>query len=87
MKKKKSIFTRIHNEPVFFPLWKRYYGQFFEPEDIYVIHLLKPKPVEFDAWLADQTGFVRIPTPDRQVNDLDLEINLARDFQRKLLAD
>jgi hypothetical protein len=27
----------VHNEPVFFPIWHRYYSRFFAPEDMYVL--------------------------------------------------
>jgi hypothetical protein len=51
----RAIITMVHNEPVFLPIWLRYYSQFFAPEDIYV----------FDNETADgsteRDGFVRIP--------------------------
>lgn len=36
MGKSRAVLTIVRNEAVFFPIWLRYYGQFFAPEDIYV---------------------------------------------------
>ncbi|MCB0977109.1 MAG: glycosyltransferase family 2 protein [Acidimicrobiales bacterium] len=36
MGRSRALVTIVRNENVFFPLWLRYYGQFFAPEDIYV---------------------------------------------------
>lgn len=33
----RAVFTIVQNEPVFLPLWLRYYGRYFEPCDIYVL--------------------------------------------------
>ncbi len=87
MKRKKAIFSQWHNETVFGPLWLKYYSKFFDPSDIYIIHLEKPRSVPFDSWLADQTGFVRIPTPDKQICDYQLVVDRVKALQRKLLAD
>src|SRR5450755_1384172 len=32
----RAIVTIVHNEAFFLPIWRRYYGQFFAPEDMYV---------------------------------------------------
>lgn len=51
----RAIITMVHNEPIFLPIWLRYYGQFFAPGDLYV----------FDNDTTDNStareGFVRIP--------------------------
>ncbi len=80
-----AVFTQWHNEIDFAPLWLGYYSQFFAPRDIYVIHLLKPRPVDFDSWLPSQTGFVRIPTIDEQACDVRFLVDRAMDFQKQLL--
>jgi hypothetical protein len=36
-RRKRAVFTIVQNEPVFLPLWLRYYGRFFDPSDIYVL--------------------------------------------------
>jgi hypothetical protein len=52
----------VHNEPVFLPIWLRYYGQFFGPDDMYV----------FDNDTTDgstaRDGFVRIPVAHETVD-------------------
>lgn len=85
MKKHKAVFTQIHNEPLFFPMWLAYYSRYFDPSDIYVIHLLKPTRVPFDDWIEQQTGFVRIPYIDKDICDFQLVVNRAQEVQSKLL--
>lgn len=34
---KKAVFTIVHNEKYFLPLWLRYYKQFFNNADVYVL--------------------------------------------------
>ena len=50
-----AVVTMVRDEAVFLPIWLRYYGRFFAPEDIYVL----------DHGTTDGTtgrgGFVRIP--------------------------
>lgn len=58
----RAVITMVHNEPVFLPIWLRYYSRCFAPEDIFVL----------DNGSTDgstgQGGFVRIdvehPTVD-----------------------
>jgi hypothetical protein len=38
MKKKSAIFTIVRDEPVFLPIWHAYYKQFFNLDDIYILH-------------------------------------------------
>lgn len=85
MKRKRAIFTQIHNEPDFFPVWLRYYSQFYGSQDIYVIHLLKPNRVDFDDWMGSQSGFVRLPTLDKDYCDFQLVVDRAQHLQRALL--
>lgn len=33
----RAAFTIVQDEPVMLPLWLRYYGRYFDPEDLYVI--------------------------------------------------
>lgn len=91
-KKHKAIFTQIHNEPDFFPIWLKYYSQFFDADSIFVLHLLKPKRVPFDDWLTEQAsqpgggGFVHLPVPDVQICDFQLVVDRAKILQRELLG-
>jgi hypothetical protein len=34
---RRAVFTIVQNEPVFMPLWLRYYGRHFDPADVYVL--------------------------------------------------
>ena len=36
-RRRRALITMVHNEPVFLPIWLRYYSRFFAPEDIYVL--------------------------------------------------
>lgn len=49
MKKQKCIFTIIRDEPVFIEIWLSYYLQFFDPDDIYILH--HESDNEFDKWI------------------------------------
>ena len=48
MSLKSAVFTICQNEPVFFPIWLRFYSKFFDPEDIYVLHHRLPS--RNDQW-------------------------------------
>lgn len=52
---KRAIVTIVHNEPVFFPLWLRYYSRFFKARDIYVLDH------ETTDGSTGSGGFQRIP--------------------------
>lgn len=52
---RRALVTMVHNEPVFLPIWLRYYSRFYAPEDIYVFD----NESNDDAIAAN--GFVRIP--------------------------
>ncbi len=36
-KRRRAAFTIVQNEPVFLPLWLRYYGRYFDAADLYVL--------------------------------------------------
>lgn len=75
--KRRAVQTMVHNEPVFFPVWLRYYSRFFAPEDIYVL----------DNGTTDGStagsGFVRIPVTHDSVDHAWMARTLA-DHQREL---
>lgn len=75
---KSAIFTMVYNEPLFMPIFLRYYSQFFAPEDIYV----------YDHRSTDGStsgdGFVRIPV-DHEVNDNLFRLEARQSQQRELL--
>jgi hypothetical protein len=50
-----AVITIVNNEPVFLPIWLRYYSRFFDPRDIYVLD----NDSTDGSTMGD--GFVRIP--------------------------
>jgi len=56
------VLTIVHDEAVFFPLWLRYYQQFFAPEDIYVLDH------QSTDGSTDGGGFVREPVEHDRVD-------------------
>lgn len=76
--KRRAVQTIVYNEPVFLPIWLRYYSRFFAPEDIYVLDN------ETDDGSTDRDGFVRIPVSHGSVDHVWMADTLA-DHQRDLL--
>src|SRR5262249_24892387 len=37
VKRRAAVFTIVQNEPVFLPVWSRYYQRYFSPDDIFVL--------------------------------------------------
>lgn len=37
-KRERAIFAMVQNEPIFLPIWMRYYSKFFSGEDIYIFN-------------------------------------------------
>lgn len=70
--------TIVHNEPVFLPIWLRYYSRFFAPEDIYVLDN------STTDGSTDGGGFVRIPVEHDSVDHAWMASVLG-DHQRELL--
>ncbi len=62
MNRSRAILTIVHDEAVFFPIWLRYYGQFFAPEDIHVLDH------ESSDGSTDRDGFVRHPVEHDRVD-------------------
>ena len=58
----RALITIVHNEPVFLPIWLRYYSRFFAPQDIYVLDH------ESTDAAIEQGGFVRIPVAHTSVD-------------------
>jgi hypothetical protein len=54
-KRPRAVVTIVHNEKVFLPIWWRYYSQFFQPEDIYILDH------ETTDGSTAGPGFIRIP--------------------------
>lgn len=60
--KRRAVLTMVHNEPVFLPIWLRYYSRFFGPGDIYVLDN------DTSDGSTDGNGFVRIPVGHSSVD-------------------
>jgi hypothetical protein len=73
-----AVLAMAYNEPVFFPIWQRYYSRFFSPEDIYVIDH------ETTDGSLDGEGFVRIPVNNPH-DDRTWRTRLVERHQRQLL--
>ena len=74
----RALVTMVHNEPVFLPIWLRYYSRFFRPEDIYVLDN------ESTDGSTERDGFVRIPAANDSVDHAWMAQTLG-ELQRELL--
>ncbi len=75
----RALITIVHSEPVFLPIWLRYYSQFFGSEDIYVLD-----NESSDDSIRDG-GFVRIPVPHDTV-DHSWMVRTVEELQHELVA-
>jgi len=75
----RALITMVHNEPVFLPLWLRYYQRFFAPEDIYVLDN------DTTDGSTSGTGFRRIPVAHETVDHAWM-VRTIEELQRELLA-
>jgi hypothetical protein len=74
----RAIITMVYNEPVFLPIWLRYYSRFFAPGDIYVFDN------DTTDGSTDRDGFVRIPVAHDTV-DHTWMVRTIEGLQRELL--
>ena len=76
--KRGAALTIVRDEPVFLPIWLRYYSRFFPPEDLYVL----------DHGTSDGStdggGFVRIPVRHDTV-DHSWMVRTIEDHQHELI--
>jgi hypothetical protein len=77
-RKRRAALTIVHNEPVFFPIWLRYYSRFFGPDDIYVLDH------ETSDGSTDRNGYVRIPVTHATV-DHTWMVRTIEEHQHRLL--
>jgi hypothetical protein len=73
-----AVFTMVYNEPIYLPIWLRYYSRFFPPEDIYVLDHRS------DDGSTAIGGFVRVPL-DHETNDDLYRVAVSEAQQRELL--
>jgi glycosyl transferase family 2 len=76
--RRRAVLTIVHNEPVFLPIWLRYYSRFFAPEDIYVLDN------DSTDGSTEREGFVRIPVSHESV-DHTWMVRTIESHQRELL--
>jgi hypothetical protein len=84
MKRPACIFTKVYNEPRFFPVWLNYYSRWFEPQDIHVLHALKPVRCGFDDWMPG-AEFMYYPMDEPGPHDMYLDSVRVMKMQRQLL--
>jgi hypothetical protein len=75
---RRAVITIVRDEPVFFPIWLRYYSGFFAPEDIYVLDH------ETTDGSTGGEGFVRIPVTHETVDHTWMVRTMER-YQHELL--
>jgi hypothetical protein len=75
---RRAVITMVHDEPVFLPLWLRYYARWFAPEDIFVLDN------ETTDGSTDGPGFVRIPVV-RDAVDHEWMVRTIQGLQHELL--
>jgi hypothetical protein len=75
----RAVFTIVKNESVFFPIWLRYYSQFFDAGDIYVLDH------ETTDGSTDGSGFNREIVRYRFVEDATWLTDTVKARQRELL--
>jgi Glycosyl transferase family 2 len=73
-----AVLTMVHNEPVFLPIWLRYYSRYFGPDDIYVLDH------DTTDGSTNREGFVRIPVSHGSV-DHTWMVRTVESHQRELL--
>jgi hypothetical protein len=77
-RRRAAVMTIAHNEPVFLPLWLRFYSQHFSAADIYVLDN------DTTDGSTDRDGFVRVPVAHDRV-DITWMVETVSAFQRELL--
>lgn len=75
----RALITIVNNEPVFLPIWLRYYSRFFAPEDIYVLDNDSTDDV------INRGGFERIPVSRNGLDNLWM-VHKVETLQRELLS-
>lgn len=53
---KSAVYTLMHNEEWYLPMWIKYYSQYFDPEDMYILCHNCSGPVEETIDQAEQDG-------------------------------
>jgi hypothetical protein len=78
-RRSRAVITIVHDEPVFLPIWLRYYSRFFAPEDTYVL--------DNGSTRSTVAGgrFVRIPAAHDTV-DHTWMVRALENLQHRLIA-
>lgn len=75
----RAIITMVHNEPIFLPIWLRYYSRFFGPEQLYVLDN------DTTDGSTSGEGFVRIPVNHPCVDHVWM-VKVVQELQHELLG-
>jgi hypothetical protein len=51
-----AVLTIVQDEPIFFPLWYRYYNRYYAARDIYILYHPLPLETMTPSWLAETVG-------------------------------
>jgi hypothetical protein len=78
-RRSRAVITMVHNEPVFLPIWLRYYSRFFGAEDMHVLDN------ESTDGSTERAGFVRIPVAHDTV-DHTWMVRTIEELQHELVA-
>ncbi len=79
-RRRKAVFTMVHNEDRMLRVWLAYYSRHFAPEDIYVLDH------DSDDGSTDRPGFNRIPVSNPEFDNV-WQLEKVQDMQEKLLED
>ena len=77
-KRRKAVFTMVHNEKRMLPIWLNYYSKHFGPDDIYVLDH------DSDDGSTAGSGFKRIPVSSDEFDNV-WQLRQVEQQQRKLL--
>jgi hypothetical protein len=80
MKRKAALFTIVRDEPIFLPIWERYYTKYFDACDIYILDNQSSDPTTLG--IAKKYNRLRIYN---ETVDYFWLTNTAKEFQKFLL--
>jgi hypothetical protein len=75
-----AVLTTVYNEPLMLPLWAKYYGQEFGPENLFVLD--HESMMENELPISGKVNILRLP---RDVGDSFLNVRMMSFYQRLLL--
>jgi hypothetical protein len=73
-----AVFTIVQDEPVFFPLWYRYYSRHYKPQNIYVLY----HPL-FEEESGGEPTWLKVPLFNDPNTRTFRDMNIVRVFREK----